>query len=374
MATRSFLGRFSSAERSELSDNAGDFEVVVTQPEYTHGNVVGISLDTATVPNARPNVPTDTPVAYAFVDWMSTIVPVPQIDINMQVGVETAPFSNVFTPVPVVASLYVGGGTDTYTDVVINCWQEVNTAIFAALGLSYPPTLSVDDYENCTIEFNLDAAAAGRRLYLPPNDPVFAGLLHFELGTNIRFSTLTPPYSPVIGIPKGQYTATTLAAELTTQWSLTTTPVVVTQVGALDPRFVFTYPDLILYGPAPRYRSARYLGITEPVIATAGVITAQAVGDLAGDVLLYICSNLADPRRAVGSQNQLVSILGSIEMGEYLTYATKQYEGASQVAYLNYPSDNTFRTISFQIRDVHGEIVDLGVMTTQFLVRFWTVG
>ena len=206
----SYLVRVSSEAKAPGSLHNGDFGYQLPNPSLSKGSTVGVSLDMATIPNARPNIHEDTVIPFSTGSAMNDGANYTGVMYDVPYGIEESPGSEKYTEYTVSWTDTIGGA-----DRIVQL-NDLWTTILADIATNAPGSITA--FNNTVIDLERAqttlTSADGRRFLMPSNDPLMNDQLWYSGGAGLVFETTVTPWPDFITIPAGQYTTAQLNTAL----------------------------------------------------------------------------------------------------------------------------------------------------------------
>lgn len=372
MTTTSILARLSS--NSRINGSPGTFSVSLNDNGLLQKRVYGISVESITVPNVRPNLWKVSSLFFA------------------EDGFSSVPISHYSLNIPISVNVVVGDNTTNVkwthitpvTTITPQAWldylfADIRAEVLAKTGVTWNFTSVIEADENITMVgtpvLNVTTADLVHTLQISRYEPLF-DLYGIDTFTPTNTWTTThPPVSPYIALPIGQYDINQLVTQMNTEFALMGSNVVVSINSATDQRLLFIdaigvtniYPntfDLIL---------TRAAGLSQPLVVAALGTPAPYPTALQGDVVVYVMSNLASSKYTMDPANVSVQQIAVAPLGTYGTYMTTQPQSSPQMHSLEYLNNPLFNNITVQLQDIDGIPIDIGTSRVDMVVRFWYI-
>ena len=372
MTTTSVLARLSS--NSRINGSPGTFAVSLNDNGLLQKRVYGISVESITVPNVRPNL---WKVSTLF--WAEN-------------GFSSVPISHYSINFPITVNVVVGDETRTaawthvtpVTTITPQAWldylfADIRTEVLAQTGVTWNFTSVIEGDENITMVgtpvLNITTADLVHTLKIVTSEPLF-DLYGVDTFTPTNTWTTThPPVSPYIALPIGQYDINQLVAEMNTLFASSGSNVVVSISSAIDQRLLFTdvigvtnvYPNTF----APLLTRAS--GLAEPLLVASLGTPATYLTALQGDVVVYVMSNLVSSKYTIDTSKTSVQQIAVAPLGTFGTYMTTQPQSSPQMHSIEYLNNPMFNNITVQLQDIDGVPIDIGTSQVDMVIRFWYI-
>lgn len=325
--------------------------------------IYGISVDTVSLPNVRPNIWKTSYLHFATAAFTVTPATQPVFTSLIKLNVYEVPST---IAKPVVFTWTSAAGSKTPLFIFTDFCNQVSAAILAQTGLSVTITPQVipnsfgnirgSFASNYTIEFlSIPTSILG----IPPGS--YSPL----------FETIYPPTCPSITVPIDQYDILQLQTALNTAFAASIFPAVVSVISSQNQRYNIAYPNLVLYRDTVDTFLDDRIGLTD-TITNVSSINLQSLTSLQGDTVLNLVSDLSTTKYAIDVKKQQVLLLASCPLnGAYGTYTTTQPFTSASVHYLDYKVHQQFTSFTVEVQDVDGVPVDIGTAPVFMVVRFW---